>query len=265
MDCTTKFIKDGKLKKGLKNDTRITELETKLSKKVGKKKKAYYFGKIDRDFGPYLYKAVRSYQKDNGLVVDGIVGPITLNHLGLCDKNVVKKPVRPQIEIRKKELLSYVFKQPNSYTCGPASACMCLSVKDLVTPKTFMFNLNKISKEAYTSSNNGTGPKELDNALNKLYNVKVEMEEYKNIETIAKNIDKNKPMIIHGATIPELGYKGSYGHYCIVTGYDIDNNLVKFVDPSRTQYGARWISISILKKFIDKRGYSTPIHSIEFL
>lgn len=41
----------------------------------------YYSGDIDSSFGPLCQKAVKSYQKDRGLSIDGSAGPITLNKL----------------------------------------------------------------------------------------------------------------------------------------------------------------------------------------
>jgi hypothetical protein len=39
---------------------------------------------VDGDFGPTTDKRVRQYQKDNRLVIDGIVGPQTAGHMGLA-------------------------------------------------------------------------------------------------------------------------------------------------------------------------------------
>lgn len=41
----------------------------------------YYNYRIDGIFGPQTRKAVRKFQRDKGLAVDGIVGPNTLSHL----------------------------------------------------------------------------------------------------------------------------------------------------------------------------------------
>jgi len=38
---------------------------------------------VDGDFGHYTFNAVKHFQKDNKLVVDGIVGPVTRKALGL--------------------------------------------------------------------------------------------------------------------------------------------------------------------------------------
>jgi lysozyme len=53
----------------------VEEIQTKL-KALG-----YYTGKIDGDFGPKSEAAVKAFQKDHGLVIDGKVGPITTKAL----------------------------------------------------------------------------------------------------------------------------------------------------------------------------------------
>ena len=40
----------------------------------------------DGNFGPRTEKAVRDYQKKNGLVADGMAGPATLAHTKLLKK-----------------------------------------------------------------------------------------------------------------------------------------------------------------------------------
>ena len=57
--------------------TQIKAIQTKL-KSLG-----YYTGAIDGSWGSYSITAAKAYQKAKGLVVDGVVGPITLAKLGL--------------------------------------------------------------------------------------------------------------------------------------------------------------------------------------
>ena len=58
------------LKRGNKG-TMVKELQTLLTTKK------YYTGRIDGDFGSYTENALKNYQKQNGLKVDGIFGPVT--------------------------------------------------------------------------------------------------------------------------------------------------------------------------------------------
>ena len=43
----------------------------------------YYTGNVDGIFGTQTQSAVRRFQRDKGLSVDGIVGPKTLSALGI--------------------------------------------------------------------------------------------------------------------------------------------------------------------------------------
>ena len=61
---------------------------TSLQKKL--KEKAYYSGPVNGKFGPLTEEAVRSFQKANGLEVDGIAGKSTLELLNAPPKSAAK-------------------------------------------------------------------------------------------------------------------------------------------------------------------------------
>lgn len=63
------------LRRGDTNNTKIGDMQTRL-KSLG-----YYYGQITNDFGPLTEKAVKKFQDDNGLTVDGVAGTDTLNKL----------------------------------------------------------------------------------------------------------------------------------------------------------------------------------------
>lgn len=268
VDCKSKKA-EASFKKPMNGDLAIGDIQVKLGGKIGKLKKVYYSGKIDNDFGSMTDAAVREYQKDNGLVVDGIVGPITLKSLGLCDEPVVvsKPPVQnintASQDISKKELKAIVFGQPDNVTCGPTSVMIGLSVYDIVDKNNFNSSISKFKQLAKTNDK-GTIPENLDSSVNK-FNSKftMSMEKYANLNTIKKWIDKGVPIVCHIGTISELGYDRYYGHYITVLGYDYKTNTVKIIDPGRSKYGARWINLNILKKAMDRKGYPTPIHSLK--
>lgn len=48
----------------------------------------------DGDFGPATEKAVKEYQKANGLAVDGIAGPDTFTHMGLFELVLLRRGSR---------------------------------------------------------------------------------------------------------------------------------------------------------------------------
>jgi len=48
----------------------------------------------DGDFGPATEKAVKAYQKANGLAVDGIAGPDTFTHMGLYELVLLRRGSR---------------------------------------------------------------------------------------------------------------------------------------------------------------------------
>lgn len=72
--------------------------ETDMVRAVQLTLRSYGYGiGVDGIFGPQTDKAVRHWQKVNGLVVDGIVGPQTLGSLGLSYSNAIpSKPVVQQ-------------------------------------------------------------------------------------------------------------------------------------------------------------------------
>jgi peptidoglycan hydrolase-like protein with peptidoglycan-binding domain len=73
------------LKRGSKGDT-VKEVQKIL------KTRGYYTGKIDGDYGPLTETAVKKYQKTTkGLLIDGIVGPVTCKHLQTKETNTKTK------------------------------------------------------------------------------------------------------------------------------------------------------------------------------
>lgn len=78
--CTICVAALGLSKYGTRGDE-VTAIQIKLSS-LG-----YYDGNIDGIYGSGTERAVKRFQKDNGLTVDGIVGKNTLNALGIEGAN----------------------------------------------------------------------------------------------------------------------------------------------------------------------------------
>ncbi|MDQ0254741.1 peptidoglycan hydrolase-like protein with peptidoglycan-binding domain [Evansella vedderi] len=85
---STPVIKDSVLRLGSNSD-KVKELKQVL-KDLG-----YHIGEITKKFDKETDKAVRAFQKDYGLTIDGIVGPKTINIL----KNPPKKPSTPPAKV----------------------------------------------------------------------------------------------------------------------------------------------------------------------
>lgn len=75
--CSNIHTADALSKIGSQGDE-VTKIQTKL------KNMGLYTGNIDGIFGTKTQKAVRQFQSNNGLAVDGIVGPKTLTALGIA-------------------------------------------------------------------------------------------------------------------------------------------------------------------------------------
>ncbi len=84
-EITKKSIDDGYL--NFNNNSQLSNVLQKLSKnqliQMRLKELGYYNGQIDGSIGPLSLKAIKQFQDENGLEVDGIVGPITSKYLGL--------------------------------------------------------------------------------------------------------------------------------------------------------------------------------------
>lgn len=107
---TASTCADNKLKVGCKGDN-VEILQNWL------KSKGYYKGTVDGDFGQVTADAVKAFQKQAGITIDGWWG----------DECIAAK-AKLAIPSSCFEVPSYSFRyQPDKYTCGPASTEMALS------------------------------------------------------------------------------------------------------------------------------------------
>lgn len=135
-------------------------------------------------------------------------------------------------------------KQPDMISCGPTSLSMCYTYYKKE------YSISRLKKLCHTNTN-GTSPQDLINAAQKVNSsYRLFEEEYRGFEQIKKHVDNDNPMIIQLQTIPELGYRGSYGHYVALTGYNEKFMAYKIGDPSR---GMVWFSEPVIKKAVKKR------------
>ena len=74
----------------VRNDPVVLYTATSSENKIIQQKLknlGYYTGNIDGILGPLSLSAIKKFQKDNGLVVDGIVGPKTAAKLGISSSS----------------------------------------------------------------------------------------------------------------------------------------------------------------------------------
>ena len=65
---------------------------------------------VDGDFGPKTESAVKAYQKKNGLIIDGVVGPKTWAHMGILNTdNAENSEITNGLQIIKHYTCHFLF------------------------------------------------------------------------------------------------------------------------------------------------------------
>ncbi|RAP46439.1 MAG: hypothetical protein BZ136_07475 [Methanosphaera sp. rholeuAM74] len=209
-----------KLQKGSQG-TNVKELQTIL------KNKGYYAGKIDGDYGNFTVEAVKQYQKDNGLSVDGWVGPITCKKLN-TNTNSSSGDTTGIYTSRNHHEGAGCNKrgQCNKTCCGPHSIRQSNSKQDID-----QFYESNISGWAGTTSN-GTSHMGIQTAL---YEVarrsgrKINIE-WKNFSDMGKTTSerfRNIGKLIEKQNISVIWhvlYRNKWGHYEVVKQVNMNNN-----------------------------------------
>lgn len=91
---------------GSQNDE-ISAIQTKL------KEKGYYSGNVDGILGSKTKNAIKDFQRDNGLVVDGIVGPKTLEKLEVTvDKSLLSQNSSTDVDLLARVISSEARGEP---------------------------------------------------------------------------------------------------------------------------------------------------------
>ncbi|MDP1553711.1 MAG: peptidoglycan-binding protein [Methanobacteriaceae archaeon] len=211
----------------------------------------YYKGKIDSSSGPVTVQAIKNYQKNKRLVVDGCVGPITWKSLfGVDYPNTVKKTATGTTKVLN---LAYI-EQPDIVTCGCVTGNRLL--KNLGVDVSVERLRTLMKTKPYSASSPGTTPDNFKNGIiaaakEKGKIVKFTAVNLESIKQIKNYIDKGLALGLHGGTIPCMDYKNYYGHYITIIGYDTSKNMVCILDSSR---GKKWVSYTCLKQFQQRRG-----------
>lgn len=202
----------------------------------------YYTSIVDGILGPLTLEAIKKFQTANGLLADGIVGPVTKAKLfpTVTYTNVM-------IETNGVQL----YRQTTGYTCGPASLKMALSRYGYTTSEM------TLASYAGTTSYSGSTHAGLINAAKRVSSSFTLGD--KTLASIGWSgvynyIKNNVPIIAH---IESFINAGVSGHYVVICGINMVTKQVMLADPS---YGIRYVSFSTMEykmNWIIKTGRST--------
>ena len=208
-----------KLQKGSQGND-VKELQTIL------KNKGYYTGKIDGDYANLTVEAVKKYQKNNGLTVDGWVGPVTCKKLNTNNSSsgdtigiYTSRNHHEGAGCNKRG-------QCNSRCCGPHSIRQCNSKQNID-----QYTEAQLSSWAGTTSA-GTGHWGIETAVYEVARrsgrkIRIEWKNFSDMgkttserfRNIGKLIEKQNTSIIW-----HVLYRQKYGHYEVVKQINMNNN-----------------------------------------
>ncbi|MDR2967497.1 MAG: C39 family peptidase [Methanobacteriaceae archaeon] len=146
------------------------------------------------------------------------------------------------------------------YCCGPVSALICASHHDLVDFKNFQAKNIGLITAMNTRVGSGTSPNDMVAGFNKYFTT-LEMTPVEFTEKNFKyNILKSIPMVVNVLTDSTIGYKGRFGHYMAVTGYD--NGKIGVSDPHGFNIGRGqryWYPYNVIKRVRDNNFGGRPL------
>lgn len=210
------------LRKGSKGET-VKELQTIL------KNKGYYDGRIDGDFGTLTEESLKKYQKKQGLLADGIFGPVTCKKLQPTNSSQKTEYTRFTNSKLCEKSGGNCLGQITGYHCGPHSIKQCLRRFGITK-----YTEKQIGQYAGTTTK-GTGHGGLETALAKIsklegINLSVEWKNFSDLGSTTKErfhkygdlmTDENKAVFHH-----EL-YRNQYGHYSVLK--QVDTNTTNLI------------------------------------
>ena len=213
----------------MKNSTgeKVTQIQTIL------KQKGYYTGKLDGSYGSYTVEAVKKFQKDKGLLQDGIVGPVTCKKLQEANTTVNegKSYYKNGVYHSSPHWISRgcnKLGQCNGYYCAPHSIRQCNSKQDIDEYKEAT-----IAGWAGTTSA-GTSHYGIETAiatLAKKTGKKIKVQ-WKNFSDLGSNRNARFKAIGELICKQNIGvifhllYKNKWGHYETIREVNMNNNTV---------------------------------------
>lgn len=143
----------------------------------------FYTGRIDGICGEYMVEAIKLFQKNHKILMDGVWGPDTCKSSDIKKSTNSKDLSSPSKNINIKDIkeLGIIFKkQPDIISCVPTSLSMCYSHYKKE------YSISYLKKLCNTNTN-GTSPQDLINATKKVNsNYRLFEEEYGGFKQIKK-------------------------------------------------------------------------------
>lgn len=199
--------------------------------------KGYACGGVDGWFGQRTLAAVRAYQRNHGLVVDGCVGPITWGRLEASGRAA---PASTPTTSQRAVPFYSQMNVPNgyaNYACGPTSLAMVMAAEGRPPPSVLQVAL----RAGTPRSSAGTSH---DGLISAARSYGFTPRTGFGWNALAQKLAQGHPVVAHVTTGPlrnrPYGYAG--GHYVVITGFKRDAaGRIKHVvcnDPA-TSYASR--------------------------
>ena len=226
------------LQRGSKGDT-VKEVQT-LLKQLG-----YYNRIIDGEYGTYTEEAVRNYQKKNGLLQDGIVGPVTCKKL-----NTAVTPTPSTDSYYRNGIYHsgpyWIGTGCNKMGQCTSYYCACCSLRQQLTKLGIEnYTQQKIAQYAGTTTN-GTSHSGIETAIAKIaknegIKLQVTWKNFSDLgstqrarfEALGKLLAKqNTGIILHTL------YTNRYGHYETVQEVNMNNSACLILNSLGSKCGS---------------------------
>lgn len=229
------------LRRGSKGET-VKSLQTLLTNK-GK-----YTGRIDGDYGVYTENAVKAYQREQGLKVDGVFGPVTCRKLNGSTPSPTPKPSSNSTRTYTIFTNTRLCERQVPDCAGQISPyhCACHAIKQILIRLGITgYSERTIGNYAGTTTA-GTSHLGIETAIAKIarlegVTLKVEWKNFSDLGSSSKErwrkygdlmTDDNKAVFHH-----EL-YRGKYGHYSLLKQVNVNSMLLIVQNSLGNRYGS---------------------------
>lgn len=228
------------LHRGSKGET-VKSLQTLLTNK-GK-----YTGRIDGDYGVYTENAVKAYQREQGLAVDGVFGPVTCRKLNGSTPSPTPKPSSNSTRTYTIFTNTRLCERQVPDCAGQITPyhCACHAIKQSLR----RFGITKYSEATignYAGTTTaGTSHQGIETAIAKIarlegVTLKVEWKNFSDLGSTSKErwakygdlmTDDDKAVFHH-----EL-YKDYAGHYSLLKQVNVNSMLLLVQNSLGNRYG----------------------------